>query len=144
MKFGAFNAIALTALITGLLFIFPAFAQQPQTAPHTDPQRQIAPPTTPKPQETGDLVRLVNPLTGSDKTESGNIPAIIGRIIRAVLGIVGSLALLVFIYGGLIWMTAAGNEERITQGKNTLIWAVLGLIVIFTSYVVLKFIINAM
>jgi len=68
---------------------------------------------------------------------------IIGRFIAAVLGIVGSVALLMFIFGGMTWMTAAGNPERVKKGRDMLIWATLGLGVIFTSYVLVQFILSA-
>jgi amino acid transporter len=67
-----------------------------------------------------------------------SISVLIGRIINGALGIVGSLALLMFIYGGIIWMTSGGNEEKVKKGKQTLIWAVLGIVIIFTSYSILN------
>jgi hypothetical protein len=93
---------------------------------------------------TGSSVSLNNPLTGSASDVTGGIPAIIGKIINAVLGIVGSLALLMFVYGGLLWMTAAGRDEKITQGKNIIIWSTLGLIVIFSSYAVVKLLLTSL
>ena len=71
------------------------------------------------------------------------IPELIGRIITAILGLVGSIALLMFIYGGFTWMTAAGKSERVQKGKDIIIWAVIGLVVIFTSYAAVQFIITA-
>jgi len=68
---------------------------------------------------------------------------IIGNIIRVVLGIVGSLALIIFIYGGLMWMTSSGNAERIKKGRDTLVWAAIGLMVIFGSYTVVNFVIQS-
>ncbi len=65
---------------------------------------------------------------------------LIGKVIIAALGIVGSIALLMFIYGGFVWMTAAGNQEMVTRGRNILIWAAIGLIVIFSSYALVKFV----
>lgn len=59
---------------------------------------------------------------------------LIGKVIKAVLGISGSLALLMFVYGGFTWMLSGGNSEKVTKGKNTLVWAAIGLIVIFSSY----------
>lgn len=82
-------------------------------------------------------VSLTNPLN----TASPQI--LIGNIIKAVLGIVGSLALVMFIYGGLIWMTSSGNSEQVQKGKDILIWAALGLVIIFSSYALVKFVINA-
>ena len=68
---------------------------------------------------------------------------IIGNIIRAILGIVGSLALAVFIYGGFTWVISAGNEEKIKKGKEMIIWATFGLAVIFASYALVAFVIEA-
>jgi len=79
-----------------------------------------------------------------DKNELANplgitsIPELIGKIIKGALGIVGSLSLIMFIYGGLTWMTSGGSEDKIKKGKQILVWAVCGIIVIFTSYSILK------
>lgn len=77
---------------------------------------------------------LKNPL-GENAT---NIAVIYGRIIYTFLGISGALALIIFLYGGLTWMTSAGNEEKVKIGKETLIWGILGLAVIFSSYAILR------
>lgn len=83
------------------------------------------------------VVTLGNPL------QTDSIPKIIGKVINAALGIVGSLALLMFIFGGITWMTAAGNEQSVTKGKNIIIWAALGLVVIFSSYAIVKLVLQA-
>ena len=76
---------------------------------------------------------LVNPL-GTTK----DIPTLIGKIIAGALGVVGSIALLMFIFGGLTWMTSGGNDEKIKKGKQIIVWAVFGIIIIFTSYSLLN------
>lgn len=77
---------------------------------------------------------LYNPLgSGVD------VPTLIGRIINIVVGVVGAIALLMFIYGGFLWMTSAGDSKRIETGKSTLTWAALGLVVIFTARTILTF-----
>ncbi|MBU1627863.1 pilin [bacterium] len=68
---------------------------------------------------------------------------LIGKIIHAALGIVGSLALVMFIYGGFMWMMAGGNTERVKKGQDTLVWAALGLVIIFSSYALVKFVLGA-
>lgn len=80
---------------------------------------------------------LENPLGQSDPR------IIIGNVIRALLGIVGSLALAVFIYGGFTWVISAGNDDKIKKGKDMIIWATFGLLVIFASYSLVTFIIGA-
>lgn len=67
----------------------------------------------------------------------------IGRIIQQAIGITGALALGFFVYGGFMYMTAAGNQERIGQAKRNMVWAALGLVVIFAAYAIVNFIITA-
>lgn len=81
-----------------------------------------------------------SPNTLADPLGGATPQIMIGKIISATLGIVGSLALIMFIYGGFTWMLSAGNAEIVTKGKNILIWATIGLIIIFTSYALVKFV----
>ena len=60
------------------------------------------------------------------------------NISKIILGIVGSLALLAFVAGGLMMMLSAGNPEWVTRGKQTLIGAVVGLSIVFTSYMIIQ------
>jgi len=64
---------------------------------------------------------------------------IIGQVIGYVMGIVGSLALLIFIYGGIMWMMSEGAEEQVKKAQKTMVWAALGMVAIFLSYAVLNF-----
>ncbi len=82
-------------------------------------------------------VTLYNPLGITD------VRVIIGRVIKGILGIVGSLAFVMFIYGGVLWMTSAGNADRVKKGQSILVWTVLGLGVIFSSYAAVNAILNS-
>ena len=88
--------------------------------------------------QAGKTVKLTNPISTSD------IPTLAGNIIQALLGIVGAVALLMVVYGGFLWLTSAGNPERIKKGKETLIWAVIGLAFIFSSYMLARFVFQAL
>jgi len=85
-------------------------------------------------------VSLTNPLTGTQASEG--IPVLLGKIISSILGVVGSLALVMFIYGGITWMLSAGNQEQVTKGKNILIWATIGIVIIFTAYALVRFVLT--
>lgn len=85
-------------------------------------------PSDPKPCTAESTDCLYNPL-------SVNSPqALIGKIINAVLGVVGSLALLMFVYGGLTWMTSSGSQEKVKKGRDIIVWSAIGLAIIFASY----------
>ena len=81
---------------------------------------------------------LNDPLGGRD------IPELAGDIIGYILGLVGVLALVMFVYGGILWMTSAGSAEKIKKGKDTIVWAILGLALIFFSYAMVEFILKAL
>jgi len=93
-------------------------------------------------QQDTTTVSLTNPLTGTPNSK--DIPTLLGGIIQYALGIIGSLALVMFIYGGATWMLSAGNQDRVSKGKQIIIWATVGIVIIFTSYALVKFLITTL
>lgn len=81
---------------------------------------------------------LSNPL-GSITTPQ----ALIGQLINSALGIVGSITLLMFVYGGFIWMTSSGSSDKIKKGKDIILWSAIGLMVIFSSYALVALVIKS-
>lgn len=75
---------------------------------------------------------LINPLGESD------VRLLIARLIQGALSLTGSIALLMFIYGGFLWLTAMGRPDQVTKGKHIFIWSILGIIVIASAYVVVN------
>lgn len=68
--------------------------------------------------------------------------SVIGRVVANLLGIVGSIALLMFVYGGITWLTASGNDKRIAQAKAIMTWAALGVVAIFMAYAVISVVVG--
>ncbi|HOY56429.1 MAG TPA: pilin [bacterium] len=79
--------------------------------------------------------QLQNPL-GSVVT----IPQIVSKIIKLIMGLVGIISLVMFIYAGFLWLTAQGKPDAVKKGRDTMLWAVVGLVVIFSSYIILNYI----
>lgn len=70
----------------------------------------------------------------------GDPISIVAKIINVVLGLLGVVFVVLIIYAGWQWMTAAGNEEKITQAKKMIGGAIVGLIIILASYAMTTFI----
>lgn len=68
----------------------------------------------------------------------------VGRIIKWVLGIIGVIMIALFVYGGVVYATSAGNEEKIELGKKVMIYTIIGVIIIALAYVLTDFVISAL
>lgn len=81
----------------------------------------------------------LNPLGNTD----GGAPELYGRVIRLLLGFTGVASLLFFIWGGIEFLTSRGNQDKIKSGRDTIVWAVIGLFVSFSSYIILRYVIQS-
>lgn len=67
---------------------------------------------------------------------------IIGRIIQWVLGFLGVIAVALTMYAGFLWMSSGGDEEKISQAKSILKNALIGLVIILSSWGIATFILT--
>ncbi len=67
---------------------------------------------------------------------------IIANVIRVALGFLGIIALGLVIYSGWLWMTAGGNADNIEKAKKILVGALIGLLIILSSFLITTFILN--
>lgn len=76
----------------------------------------------------------------------GNVGLVemIGGIINVIMGLLGVVAVLVILYGGFMWMTAAGNEEKVGKAKKLIIAGIIGLVVIFAAFAIATFVIGSL
>lgn len=58
---------------------------------------------------------------------------------RWAFTIVGSIALLYFVYGGFVLILSQGNPEKIKQGTDTMLTALIGMIIMFAGYMLVRF-----
>jgi len=72
---------------------------------------------------------LKDPLNGA------SVPELVGRIIGWVLPVVGSLFLVMLIWGGFTYLTASGESDRVKKATTTLKNAVIGLVIVALAYV---------
>ena len=84
---------------------------------------------------------------GSAYGQSSGIPAdaydirlMAARIIRVVLELMGLIFLVLIIFAGFKWMTAGGDEEKITESKKLLTNSIIGLIIIFAAWSIATFV----
>ncbi len=94
-------------------------------------------------QTQGSSVPLINPIGGSTKTNGDrqgiiNIKELVGKSLTVVLGVMGSVALAAFVFGGYMFLTSAGNDEKVRTGTNAILYSTIGLFIIFGAYAILN------
>lgn len=65
------------------------------------------------------------------------------QITNTVLFIVGILSVIMLIYGGLRYVISGGDQKKVTDAKNTIMYAVIGLIIAILSFAIINFVIGA-
>lgn len=64
----------------------------------------------------------------------------LGTIIKAFLGFLGIIFIILMIWAGYNWMTAGGNEDKVSKARTTIVRAIIGLIITVSSYAIWYFI----
>ena len=67
-----------------------------------------------------------------------------GVIVGIVLAALGIMFMIQIIIGGISWMTASGNEEKITKAKKTIIHSALGLIIVIGAFALTNYILKGL
>ena len=96
-----------------------------------------APPTSPS-----DLLNETASKAGQTQTRS--LTDIIGNIIQWILGLVGVVLLVMFIYGGVLYATSAGNEDKVETGKKVMLYAIIGVVIIALAFALTRYVIDAL
>lgn len=67
---------------------------------------------------------------------------IMGAVINAFLSILGVIFIILIILAGYNWMTARGDEEKVTKAKDTITRAIIGLIIVIGAFAIWIFVLN--
>ena len=72
-----------------------------------------------------------------------DVPALIGNVIGTLLSLVSVIFFILMIYGGLRWMLSRGNEDQSKKALDTIIAAIIGIIIVLASYAITTFVFNS-
>ncbi len=78
--------------------------------------------------------------TSSVSAKEGGIANFVVKVIDLLVKIIGSVALIVFILGALLTVTSEGKEDRLEKGKTAMLYALIGLIIAFFSFIIVAFV----
>lgn len=64
------------------------------------------------------------------------------QITNTVLYVVGAISVLMLVWGGFRYIISGGDSKKVTDAKNTILYAILGLIIAFFAYAIVNFVLN--
>ncbi|MFA5358668.1 MAG: hypothetical protein WC310_02510 [Patescibacteria group bacterium] len=145
-KFISIICVLIIAIYFFNYFAQPVFAQDNSEESNSEESNSE--------QQTGfgDRIKIPNPLNPNEEDDikvqkdltaadidSVNIAEIAARVARAAIIPIGGLAFLMFVIGGFFWIFSGGNEEKVKRGRDIMMWSIVGILVVFSSYALLTF-----
>jgi hypothetical protein len=76
------------------------------------------------------------------KSKADSASSIIKNVINTALVILGSIAVLMIVIGGIRYTTSNGNSTHVKEAKDTIMYAVIGLVVAMTAFGIVNFVID--
>ena len=68
---------------------------------------------------------------------------VFSRITNTVLLIVGLISVIMLVYGGLRYILSGGDSKKVTDAKNTVLYAIIRLIISMLAYAIVHFVLNS-
>lgn len=82
----------------------------------------------------------VNSIGGTGS--SGNLMTGVRRLTDVFLFLIGAVSVIMIIFGGFKYVTSGGDSSGVTSAKNTILYAVIGLVVAMLAYAILDFVLT--
>ncbi len=97
---------------------------------------------------TAGATTILNPTDNPEAvaTATGGQSSLRGLILTIInyfLGFLGLLAVIMVVYGGVTYVSSAGNDEAVGKAKKIIMYALIGIVVILLSFVVVRAVLGA-
>jgi len=66
----------------------------------------------------------------------------IGSIINVALGFLGIVAVVIVLYGGFMWMTARGEQQKVEKAQKVIVQGIIGIAIILSAWAITKFVVG--
>ncbi|MBP9667675.1 hypothetical protein KBD87_02625 [Candidatus Saccharibacteria bacterium] len=80
---------------------------------------------------------------GGEDTKSTDLNEKIKQIVNVLMFIMGAISVIMVVVGGIRYAVSGGDQTSITAGKNTVLYAIIGLVVAIMGYAIVNWIVDA-
>ncbi len=120
----------MPALVFGLSFLTPALAAPSAGAVDYGIKAGTAASKTEEMPES---------LFGEDGSEG-----IFKKVVNIMLFVIGAVAVIMLIYGGVKYVTSGGAQDKVAEAKNTILYAIVGIVVALLAFAVVNFVVTGL
>ena len=68
---------------------------------------------------------------------------VFSRLTNTILLVVGLISVIMLVYGGLRYILSGGDSKKVTDAKNTILYAIIGLIISLLAFAIVNFVLNS-
>ena len=120
----------MPALVFGLSFLTPALAAPSAGAVDYGIKAGTAASKTEEMPES---------MFGEDGSEG-----IFKKVVNIMLFVIGAVAVIMLIYGGVKYVTSGGAQDKVAEAKNTILYAIVGIVVALLAFAVVNFVVTGL
>lgn len=87
---------------------------------------------------------------GAEAARADGMPAeligdngVFSRLTNTILLVVGLISVIMLVYGGLRYILSGGDSKKVTDAKNTILYAIIGLIISLLAFAIVNFVLNS-
>ena len=100
---------------------------------------------TPMPALADDVLDVgLTEVGGATGLGQQDLKATVGSIIKAALGFLGVVAIVIVLIGGFKYMVAGGSDEKVGDAKKWIISGIIGLAIILSAYAITSFVVDSL
>lgn len=89
------------------------------------------------------VVNITQNISGLNPVADGDLWTIVTRVVNVVMAVLGTVCVVMLIVGGYAYATSAGDSSKVTKAKNTILYAVIGLVIALLSVVIVNFVLDS-
>ncbi|MDO8463578.1 MAG: pilin [bacterium] len=86
----------------------------------------------------------INEVGNTIQLGTRDVRSTVASIINVAMGLLGIVAVVIILAGGFLWMTAGGEETKVTKAKQLIFSGIIGLAIILSAFAIAKFVINSL
>lgn len=90
----------------------------------------------------GDAQSALGDVVTPTGISEGNISVAAGSVVKGITASMGIVFFILMVYSGIVWMTARGEEDRVTKARETIIAATIGLAIVVSAYAVTQLVVD--